>query len=115
MSAPALAFPGSRALAAWWRQLAAHHPEAIWVGHLALHRVEALVDLVRIHRADRFTLFILEAIRLDHGREGSAQLAGLDERLHISRPLLRQVLRALHVEGMVRTTEGGCFALTGQG
>src|SRR5262245_61384188 len=107
MSAPALAFPGSRALAAWWPPLAPQPPEALWVGHLALHRVEALVDLVRVRRADRFTLFLLEALRLDHGRAGSAQLAGLDERLHISRPLLRQVLRSLHVEGLVRATEGG--------
>ncbi|MCI0457064.1 MAG: hypothetical protein L0Z62_08800 [Gemmataceae bacterium] len=120
MSAPALAFPGSRALAAWWRHLAPLHPQAVWIGHLPLHRVEALVKLLRPRHADRFTRFVLEALHQEPCRPGGAagslaegeQLTRLDERFHIGRPLLRQVLRGLHAEGLVRPAEGGCFTLT---
>ena len=58
MSGP-LAFPGGRALAGWLRQVVPHGPESVWVGHLALHRVEALVDLTRPCRVDRFSRFVL--------------------------------------------------------
>lgn len=38
-----LTFPGTRALAGWWRLLAPRQPRAMWVAHLLLHRIEALV------------------------------------------------------------------------
>jgi hypothetical protein len=112
----ALAFPGSRALAGWWRQLAAHHPEEIWVAHLALHRVEALVELTRPCRPDRFALLLLRAVRLEQERRRDAPadaergppgevLRRLDERLHLGHSLLRQALRALAAEGLL--AEGG--------
>ncbi len=114
-AAPALAFPGSRALAGWWRQLAAHRPEEVWVGHLALHRVEALVELTRPCRPDPFALFLLRAVRLDHaGRDAPAGnerappgevLRRLDARLHLGGPVLLQALRALAAEGLL--AEGG--------
>src|SRR5262249_35580821 len=45
MVSSSLAYPGSRSLAGWWRQLAPLHPRAVWLAHLLLHRVEALVRL----------------------------------------------------------------------
>jgi hypothetical protein len=105
---PAPAFPGSRVLAGWWRQLAPSRPGGVWVGHLALHRVEALVELTRPRRPDPVALFVLDALRLEHGRQ-SQGLPGspaemtrrLDARLHLGPPLVRQVLRQLQTEGLV--------------
>src|SRR4051812_5518015 len=113
--ASSLAFPGSRALAGWWRQLAPRKPEAVWVGHLSLHRIEALVELVHARRLDPFTLLVLQAL----AQERSARAAGsalapdellgrLDSRFHLGRPLLRQVVRALLTEGLIAADEGGC-------
>ncbi|SRR6266545_207126 len=114
-SATSLAFPGSRALAGWWRQLAPHKPEAIWVGHLSLHRVEALVELVHCRRPDPFTLLVLQAVALERcSGSGAATpspdefLTRLDERFHLGRSLLRQVVRGLLAEGLVKADEGGC-------
>jgi hypothetical protein len=122
-AAPALAFPGSRALAGWWRQLAAHRPEEVWVGHLALHRVEALVELTRPCRPDPFARHLLTAVRLEQTRPRDPPAAGecrppgealrrLDERLHLGRPLLRQALRALAAEGLLAEGGPGGWALT---
>lgn len=114
-----LAFPGSRALAGWWRQLAPYHPEAVWVGHLALHRVEALVDLAHPYPVDRFRLFVLQAV--SQGVPGkpapSAEehLTHLDGRFHVGRPLLRQVLRSLEAERLVVTHGEGGWLLTREG
>jgi hypothetical protein len=118
-----LAFPGSRALAGWGRQLAPYRPEAIWVGHLCLHRVEALVELHTPCRPDRFTLLLLEALSLDPvptAAEPPPQrtenlLARLDARFHLGRPLLRQVLRELVKEGLVEADARGGWALTPSG
>src|SRR5262245_12510437 len=118
-SATSLAFPGSRALAGWWRQLAPHKPEAVWVGHLSLHRVEALVELVHRRHPDPFTLLVLQAVALERFASAPSSstslpdefLARLDERFHLGRSLLRQVVRGLVVEGLVKADEGGC-ALT---
>jgi hypothetical protein len=118
--APAPAFPGSRVLAGWWRQLTPYRPQEIWVGHLGLHRVEALVELTHPCRPDPFTLLVLGAVRLGHARDqtgGTAGLAGealrqLDERLHLGPALLRQILRGLRAEGLAAENGAGGWALT---
>jgi hypothetical protein len=116
-AAPAPAFPGSRVLAGWWRQLTPYRPEELWVGHLALHRVEALVELTHPCRPDPFTLLVLRAVRLGHGREAGAApaddaLRQLDERLHLGPALLRQILQALRAEGLAAENGTGGWALT---
>ncbi len=116
-AATALAFPGTRILAGWWRHLAAHRPEAIWVAHLALHRVEALVEFARPCRPDRFSALVLQAVRLERaGAAASADdlLTCLDEGLHLGRPLLRQALRALTAEGLLAAHARG-WSLTSLG
>jgi hypothetical protein len=116
-AASALAFPGSRALAGWWRQLAARCPEEIWVGYLSLHRVEALVELTRPCRLDPFAVFLLGAVRMEQGRRHDTPnndqprstpaelLRTLDTRFHLGCGLLHQALRGLVREGLLR--EGG--------
>jgi hypothetical protein len=113
-AAPSLAFPGGRTLAGWWRQLSSLRPEAFWVGHLFLHRIEALTRLRRHHRPDPFALLVLRALALEPpaGRPqppannhhtatpGEEQLQRLDGRLHLGRQALGQVLRGLAGQGL---------------
>jgi hypothetical protein len=113
-AAPAPTFPGSRVLAGWWRQLTPYGPAEVWVGHLALHHVEALVELTRPCRPDPFALLVLNAVRLEHARAAPAGpfLRRLDERLHLGPALLRQALKALEAEGLAAENCGGDWALT---
>jgi hypothetical protein len=115
-AAPAPAFPGSRVLAGWWRQLIPYRPEEVWVAHLALHRVEALVELTRPRRLDPFTLLVLGALRLEHARapDGGA-LRRLDERLHLGPGLVHQILQALRGEGLAAEKGAGGWSLTALG
>jgi hypothetical protein len=114
IGAPSLAFPGSRKLAGWWRQLALYHPEKIWVGHLLLHHIEALVRSNQPRRLDRFSLFVLHALALAEPASDST-LAQLDARLHLGRQVLRQALRALQSEGLSQSGPHGNWTLTALG
>jgi hypothetical protein len=105
-AAPALAFPGGRTLAGWWKQLAAFRPRALWVGHLLLHRVEALVTVHKPVRVDALPLFVLRAAA------AGASVEELDERLHLGRPLVRQVLHQLKSENLLNPDLAGCCSLT---
>jgi hypothetical protein len=109
MSSSPLAFPGSRTLAGWWRQLAPFGPGALWAGHLFLHQVEALVRLNRPCRPDPLTWFVLKALTLE------MTLEGLDSRLRLGRPIVHQVLRRLAEEGLVLSEPPGQWTLTALG
>src|SRR5262249_16686382 len=107
-----LVFPGSRTLAGWWKHLAPLQPRAIWVGHLLLHRVEALAALQLVCRVDPLCLIILRVLALT----GRGSLQDLDHRLHLGLPLLRQLLRYLESEQLVLAEEeAGTWSLTGLG
>lgn len=93
-----LVFPGGRTLAGWWRQLAPRQPRTWWVGHLLLHRVEALAALVRPSPLDPLHRFVLQALALTPG----VPLAALDDRLHLGRQLLGQLLRVLQAERLAQ-------------
>ncbi len=112
MTAPApLAFPGSRTLAGWWRQLAPLQPRGLWIAHLFLHRIEALVSVVRPCRADLFQQLILKALALAAG-ESAGQL---DRRLHLGSPFLGRVLAGLQREGLVASSPESPWRLTPTG
>lgn len=96
VSAP-LPFPGSRTLAGWWRQLTPWQPRALWVGHLLLHRIEALSRRTQLTQPDPFHLLMLKALAL----APPPTLAALAERLHLDRQVIGQVLRTLTTEGLV--------------
>jgi len=103
-----LAFPGSRVLAGWWKQLAHLKPRAVWLGHLLLHRVEALVAVQKPSRLDPLHSFILKALNLaPHGTVGE-----LDSRLHLGQPLVRQFLRKLELDRLVQSDGRGNWSLT---
>jgi hypothetical protein len=116
-----LAFPGSRKLAGWWRQLAPFEPQAFWVGHLVLHQVEALVRLTRTSPLDPFSLLVLKALGLTapgpSGRPLSAPevLEQLNDRLHLGRQVLRRVLAGMEAEGLVQTDPAGSWSVSSLG
>ena len=107
-----LGFPGGRTLAAWWRQLAGYHPEALWIGYLSLHRLEALVSALLPHSLPSFERLVLKALAL-HPASEPAALAGF---LHLAPGLIGRVLRQLQVDGLIEPashvlTEAGRQAL----
>jgi hypothetical protein len=107
-TAAPLAFPGSRVLAGWWRQLAPTAPRAVWVGRLLLHRVETLVRMARPQRPDTFTLLILRAL----AQSETATVPALDARLHLGMDILGQALRRLAGEGLTWASPDGAWKLT---
>jgi hypothetical protein len=109
-SASSLAFPGSRTLAGWWRQLSPYHATAIAVGHLFFHRLEAPVAVSRLKNIDRLSRLLLEALELETGRSATEQelLMRLQARAHLDRTILHQMLRRLQEERLV----GAAFAPT---
>jgi hypothetical protein len=120
-AASSLAFPGSRTLAGWWRQLAPLAPQALWVGHLFLHHVEALVASVRPWPLDPLHRFVLQALAAEQQALSPGLpvppdlLERLNARLHLGQPLVRQVLHALAVEGLTVHDLQGTWTLTGLG
>ena len=116
--ASTLAFPGSRALAGWWRQLQPHQPRRLWVGYLYVHRVEAPVTRARLQPVDRLARLVLQAIALDSGAtaNGAAHVpTRLASRLPIPEPALRQVLAELAAQGLVAHDGPAGWALTERG
>src|SRR5262249_59447288 len=88
---PALVFPGGRTLAGWWKQLERWQPQALWCGHLLLHRVEALAAVTRSQPLAPFPRLLLQALALG----APATPAEVDARLHLGPHVTRQALRRL--------------------
>jgi hypothetical protein len=109
-----LAFPGSRVLAGWWRQIAPGEPRAFWVGRLLLHHVEALVQVNASITPDRLSQLVLNALALQLSVSGVPHeprhapafisLAGLDQAVHLGSSTLRQILRGLEKQNLVATS-----------
>jgi hypothetical protein len=97
-----LAFPSSRTLAGWWRQLTPWQPRALWVGHLLFHRVEALVERTERCRPDPLDLLLLKALVHFPGET----VERIDERLHVG-PLLQRLLHALVQQGLAEQAQVG--------
>src|SRR5262245_7862365 len=111
-NASSLAFPGSRTLATWGRQLQSHEPAAIWAGYLFLHRLDASVQCLVRRPLEPLAEFILQALTLEagtgsgeHVNNGStsedAWLWRLDRRLHLGLTPLRRLLHGLADLGLV--------------
>jgi hypothetical protein len=118
ISASSLAFPGSKTLAGWWRQLTIHKPLSFAVGYLFLHRVEAPVIFSHAKKIDRFSLLVLQALEMDarcNGTEAAAPLQRLQTRLYFDRPVILQILRTLQVEGLADIQPDGSWALSARG
>lgn len=97
------AFPTGKTLASWWTQLAPWQPQFLWVAHLLVHQVEALVTAFRQHPLDPLSAAVLRAIR---SFPGSA-LGPLNEHLGLGRQVLARALPALQSEGLVAAAGTG--------
>jgi hypothetical protein len=116
MTAAALAFPNSQTLAGWWRQLSARCPSAIWVGHVRIHRVEALADTSRTKPLDHLARSILELLDLERNlaltdtrasslREGwPVSLSNLESALGLDSSLVRPVMMQLERGGLIASS-----------
>jgi len=96
-SASSLAFPGSRTLATWWRQLAPFHPQAFAVGYLFIHRLEAQACWLLPQPLDPLLHHVLEALVLEQNQGGSHQpfMSRLSKRLNLEIPILSQLVHSL--------------------
>lgn len=102
MTASPPAFPGSRTLAEWWRQLASRQPRALWVGHLLLHRVEALTRRTQSVPFEPLQRLVLQGVTL----YPDEPLPALAQRLHLESPLLGRLLHGLAAAGLTRPAPG---------
>lgn len=113
-----LAFPGSKTLAGWWRQLANYQPRAFGVGYLFVHRLEAPVSLNKAKRIDPLFHLLLQALDRETANANSGgldALARLEARLHLGRQVLYQVLRSLEAEELAHGDRAGRWRLTPKG
>lgn len=101
-----LDFPGGRHVAGWWKQLTPLRPRALWVAHLLLHRVEALVRTGRPVRPDTLTRLLLEATAPGDSAAGLAARLGVPVRVGV------RLLRQLQTDGLVRDGADGRWLLT---
>ncbi len=90
-----LPFPGSRTVAAWWRQLSHLSPQRLWLTHLLLHRVEALAEVVRPEPVNGLHRALL----------GSLAAGGCPEGLEPG--ILSRLTRELTAAGLVSRTDAG--------
>jgi hypothetical protein len=108
-AAGSLSFPDGRTLAGWERQLAPWQPQALWVGHLILHRVEALVRCARLTRLEPLQLLLLKALAALPGES----LESLQARLHLDGQLLDRLMRTPPSDQLIDAAHG--FRLSAAG
>ena len=106
-------WPGSRVLLGWWRELAGRQPQQMSVGHLLLHRVEALVRIRRSHSLDRWQHALL---RVANTRVpcGGEPINFLND-LQIDTQILGQLVRELTVNGLLYRNGEGLWQMTPAG
>ncbi len=111
-SASSLAFPGGRLLAGWWRQLQPYRPTALWVGHIFVHRVEALIESAEPRPLDALALHLLRAVAMDAAATAEETLPA---RLHLPRSAILQLLRGLEARDLVARGPPGGWCLSDRG
>jgi hypothetical protein len=96
--------PPGRALSAWRRELAAFAPRRLWLAHLLLHRVEALVRVAGPPAMDPFQAALLRQLS-----DGATP-----ERLGVERDVMGRWLHDLAAAGLTEAA-GGVWRLTERG
>jgi hypothetical protein len=120
-SASSLAFPGSRTLATWWRQLAAREPTLLCVGYLFLHRLEAPACWLEPQPLDPLHLHVLEALSLVQSGTATHEhfYPRLQQLLNLDVGILRRLVRSLGawnlVDAAARLVGAESWVLTEQG
>lgn len=111
MTGPEPAFPDSRTLTAWWKQLVPLQPDSLAVGFLLWHRIEALVSVRRPSRLDPLDSHLLQALAL----HGPLDIEQIDQHFHLGQAFLGQILRALQADGLARPDPQGQWQPTARG
>src|SRR5947207_11783421 len=112
MTRPApLVFPTSRVLAGWWRQLSPLRPRCLWIGHLLLHRVEALASVAQPVPLDTLDGLILKALAI--APEATAH--GVDSCLHLGVQVVHRALHGLASHGLAQAKPDGKWSLAPRG
>lgn len=101
-----LDFPGGRQVAGWWKQLAPLRPQTLWIAHLLIHRVEALVRSSRSVPLEDLTRLVLEALA------PGLTPAGLAARLAVSQVVARRLLQQLQADELTQANADGSWTLT---
>jgi len=105
----ALAFPGSHVLSGWWKSLEAYRPQALWVAHLLLHRLEVPVQVRVMCRLEAALRLLLQALA---GAEAASSVADLSTRMHLDRRLLCRLLGRLQANGLAAQTSAHTWHAT---
>ncbi len=109
--ASALIYPGSKVIAGWWRQLAPHKPQALWVAYAFLHRIEAPVTYWSEQPLDPFTSFILSAFVLETGLTH----VDLERRLGIPAVVVHRVAADMDAHGFLTRVGSDHWRITAAG
>lgn len=108
---PPLVFPTSRVLAGWWRQLSPLRPRCLWIGHLLLHRVEALAGVAHSVPLDPLDSLLLKALAV--APEATAR--GVDTCLHLGVQVVHRALHGLASQGLAEAGKPGEWSLPPRG
>jgi len=101
MTAPAVVWPSSRHVLGWWAELASLRPLRLWLCHLHLHHIEALVAAPRPCR-----LYPLPAALLRFLEQPDTSAGELAKRLQLDEALVHQLLAGLASEGFIDSGSG---------
>jgi hypothetical protein len=105
MTAAPGAWPSSRHLLGWWRDLADLGPQRLWVGRLPIHRVEALAAVRRRKSLDPLRRALLRFLSVS---PASVPAGGESpwSALQVEPAFLGQLLRGLAAQGLVESGAG---------
>ncbi len=111
MTAAPGAWPSSRHLLGWWRELADLGPRRLWVCRLSVHRLEALAAVRRRRPLDPLGRALLRFLSLfPLSKPGDPSWS----RLYVDPALLAGLLRGFAAQGLVESRGGG-WVLTAAG
>jgi hypothetical protein len=100
MTAAPGAWPSSRHLLGWWRDLADLGPQRLWVGRLPVHRIEALAAIRRRKPLDPLRRALLRFLSLSPASAPSGEESPWSA-LQMDPAFLGQLLRGLAAQGLV--------------
>ncbi len=106
-------WPGSRVLSGWWRELAERKPQQMQLGHLFVHRVEALVLVRRPRLLDRWQQALL-GLACAHIPSSGELISSLTA-LQMDPQMLGQLVRELTDSGLLHRNGSGVWQMTPAG
>ena len=112
-AASALAWPGSRVLLSWWRELVDRQPQVLRVSRLLLHRLEALVRVSRSRSLDRWQRALLHLASTRVPCQGELTSSFTD--LQMDPQILGQLVRELTDAGLLHRNGSGLWQVAAAG